>query len=250
MRRGYWFIPKHLFGRAGGHHRQRRARTCRCGSRSGSSALLLRIINGDPTRLGLPKPDHKLFETHPAINSMLIHHLQHGDITAKPGIARTEGRTVRLHRRHQRRLRSRPLGTGYVHKVPVRADGTSATSSTRTCTCRRSRREHQGLFGIGFVETNSGAYQLFDTQAQLIAGYVHDARHRLPNAERFARMIRADRPDLSGGLQVRRLAPPHRLCRQRGLREVPGQGRGRDGLAYPGRPPPRCGPSRRGKAAA
>jgi hypothetical protein len=62
-------------------------------------------------------------------------------------------------------------------------------------------REHRGLFGIGFVETNSGAYQLFDTQAQLIAGYVHDARHGLPNAERFARMIRTDRPDLSGGLK-------------------------------------------------
>jgi hypothetical protein len=62
-------------------------------------------------------------------------------------------------------------------------------------------REHQGLFGVGFIETNSGAYQLFDAQAQLIAGYIHDARHKRPNAERFARMIRTDRPDLSGGLK-------------------------------------------------
>lgn len=38
-------------------------------------------------------------------------------------------------------------------------------------------------------------------QAQLIAGYLHDVRHQRPNAERFAQRIRADRPDLSGGLK-------------------------------------------------
>ncbi|ONI91956.1 oxidoreductase [Saccharothrix sp. ALI-22-I] len=32
------------------------------------------------------------------------------------------------------------------------------------------------MFGVGFVETNSGAYRLFDTQAQLIAGFIHDIR--------------------------------------------------------------------------
>jgi hypothetical protein len=32
-------------------------------------------------------------------------------------------------------------------------------------------------------------------------GGIHDARYRLPNAERFARTIRDDRLDLSGGLR-------------------------------------------------
>lgn len=35
----------------------------------------------------------------------------------------------------------------------------------------------------------------------MIAGYLNDTRHGLPNAERFTQMIRADRPDLSGGLK-------------------------------------------------
>jgi hypothetical protein len=56
-------------------------------------------------------------------------------------------------------------------------------------------REHEGLCGVGFIETNSGAYKLFDLQAQLIAAYVQDG------PERFARMIREDRPDLTAGLK-------------------------------------------------
>jgi hypothetical protein len=51
------------------------------------------------------------------------------------------------------------------------------------------------------VETNSGAYQLFDTQAQLIAGFIDDEQRGLPSARRFAEIIRTDQPDLSGGLK-------------------------------------------------
>lgn len=200
MRRGYWFIPKHLFGRpvdtianSGPHLPMWLAQRV--------FGALLRIINGDPTRLGLPKPDHKLFETHPAINSMLIHHLQHGDITAKPGIARTEGGTVYFTDGTSDDFDLVLLATGYVHKVPV-AQRYFGDEQHPDLYLSSFSREHEGLFGIGFVETNAGAYQLFDMQAQLIAGYLHDVRHQRPNAERFAQRIRADRPDLSGGLKL------------------------------------------------
>ncbi|MGN9761966.1 flavin-containing monooxygenase [Streptomyces sp. SD31] len=199
MRRGYWFIPKHLFGwpvdtiAAGGPHLPMWLQQKLFGG-------LLRLINGDPRRLGLQKPDHKLFETHPAINSLLIHHLQHGDITARPGIARTEGRTVHFTDGTSDDFDLILLATGYVHKVPVAQKYFGDEQHPDLYLCSFSR-EHEGLFGVGFVETNSGAYQLFDSQAQLIASFIRDARAGLPTAERFARMIRSDRPDLSGGLR-------------------------------------------------
>ena len=199
MRRGYWFIPKHLFGRPvdtiandGPHLPMWLAQRV--------FGTLLRIINGDPTRLGLQKPDHKLFETHPTTNSMLIHHLQHGDITARPGIARTEGRTVHFTDGTRDDFDLILLATGYVHKVPV-AQKYFGDEQHPDLYLSSFSREHQGLFGVGFVETNSGAYRLFDTQAQMIAGHIHDVAQGLPNAQRFAGMIRTDRPDLSGGLK-------------------------------------------------
>ncbi|MDW8470468.1 NAD(P)/FAD-dependent oxidoreductase [Streptomyces scabiei] len=199
MRRGYWFIPKHLFGRpvdtiaAGGPHLPMWLQQKLFGG-------LLRLLNGDPRRLGLQKPDHKLFETHPALNSQLIHHLQHGDITARPGIADTEGRTVRFTDGTSDEFDLILLATGYVHRVPV-AQKYFGDEQHPDLYLSSFSREHEGLFGVGFVETNSGAYQLFDSQAQLIASFIRDTRAGLPTAERFARRIRADRPDLSGGLR-------------------------------------------------
>jgi hypothetical protein len=199
MRRGYWFIPKHVFGRP--------VDTL---AHTGPKlpmwleqrvfGLLLRILNGDPRRLGLQKPDHKLFETHPAVNSLLIHHLQHGDITAKPGIARTAGDTVYFTDGTSDDFDLILLATGYVHKVPV-AQKYFGDEQHPDLYLSAFSREHRGLFGVGFTETNSGAYQLFDTQAQLIAGFVDDERCGRRSAHRFAEMIRTDRPDLSSGLK-------------------------------------------------
>jgi hypothetical protein len=199
MRRGYWFIPKHVFGRP--------VDTL---AHVGPSmpmwlqqkvfGALLRILNGDLTRLGVPKPDHKLFEAHPAINSMLIHHLQHGDITAKPGIVRTEGRTVYFTDGSRDHFDLILLATGYVHRAPV-AQKYFGDEQHPDLYLSAFSRDHQGLFGVGFVETNSGAYRLFDTQAQMIAGFIQDTQRGLPSAERFTRMIRNDDPDLSGGLR-------------------------------------------------
>jgi hypothetical protein len=151
-------------------------------------------VEGNPARLGLPKPDHRLFETHPVINSMLLHHLRHGDVTGKPGIAHTDGTTVHFTDGTSDDFDLVLLATGYRHEVPV-AQRYFGDAQHPDLYLSVFSREHEGLCGVGFIETNSGAYKLFDLQAQLIASYVHDG------PERFARMIREDRPDLRAGLK-------------------------------------------------
>lgn len=199
MRRGYWFIPKHLFGRPVDTLAHTGPKLPMWLEQRVFGAAL-RLLNGDPRRLGLQKPDHRLFETHPAVNSLLIHHLQHGDITAKPGIARTAGRTVHFTDGTSDEFDLILLATGYVHKVPV-AQRYFGGEQHPDLYLSAFSREHRGLFGVGFVETNAGAYQLFDTQAQLIAGFIDDQRRGGSSARRFAEMIRTERPDLSSGLK-------------------------------------------------
>jgi hypothetical protein len=199
MRRGYWFIPKHVFGRP--------ADTIATGGPRLPTWLeqkifttLLRILNGDMTRLGLQKPDHKLFETHPILSSMLLYQLQHGDVAAKPGITHTHANTVYFTDGTQEHFDVILAATGYMHKVPL-AQKYFGNEQHPDLYLSAFSREHQGLFGVGFVETNSAAYPLFDAQAQMIAAFVDDGLRGLPTAERFARKIRDDRPDLSGGLK-------------------------------------------------
>lgn len=207
MRRGYWFIPKHVFGVpsdiVGGKGSFLPKRLERAVLQP-----LLRLLVGDPTRLGLQKPDHKLFETHPVLNSQLMHYLQHGDITARPGIRDTAGRTVTFTDGTSDEFDLILLATGYRHRVPV-AQEYFGDEQHPDLYLNFASREHAGLFGVGFIETNSGAYQLFDQQAHLIAAFLADSATGSGAARRFQERIRADHPDMSNGLRFDS-SPRHR----------------------------------------
>jgi len=62
-------------------------------------------------------------------------------------------------------------------------------------------RQHHNLFGIGYLETNSSAYKLFDNEAHAIACYLRDQLQRPEQARQFDQLIAHDHPDLSGGIQ-------------------------------------------------
>jgi hypothetical protein len=91
MRRGYWFVPKILFGRP--FHEAFPLATPIWLHR-----LLLRIVLkvavGDYRSYGLQRPTHKLFTSVPTISSELLHYLRHGRITPRPDIARFDGHRV------------------------------------------------------------------------------------------------------------------------------------------------------------
>ncbi|RLP78119.1 NAD(P)/FAD-dependent oxidoreductase [Mycetocola tolaasinivorans] len=207
MRRGYWFIPKHIFGMPvdvfaeGGPHLPKRVEQAVFGR-------MLRLLVGKPERLGLQKPDHRLFETHPVLNSMLWHHLQHGDIEARPGIKTTAGKTVTFTDGRSEDFDLILLATGYRHLVPHGQEYFGDPQHPDLYLSSFSR-EHDGLYGVGYVETNSGAYQLFDLQAQLIANYLSARAHGNESASRFRQLILTERPDLSGGVKFDK-SPRHR----------------------------------------
>ncbi|HKO04944.1 MAG TPA: NAD(P)-binding domain-containing protein [Candidatus Acidoferrales bacterium] len=91
LRRGYWFLPKTLFG------------IPLADISSGWIPVwmqrlfvrsMLRVVAGDFRKYGLPKPDHRIFETHPTINSELLHYVKHGRIRPRPEVARYAGPRV------------------------------------------------------------------------------------------------------------------------------------------------------------
>jgi len=98
-RRGYWIVPKFMFGVPGDHLHEVLSRY---GSKLPlSSAMrlralekLLRVIQGANGRYGLPEPDHHVGETHPTLNSELLYFIRHGEIRPRPDVARWDGSTV------------------------------------------------------------------------------------------------------------------------------------------------------------
>ncbi len=197
MRRGYWFIPKHIFGKPvdvfadEGPPLPMRVEQAIFGR-------LLRIINGDVTRLGLQEPDHKLFETHPILNSQLLHHLQHGDISARPAIASAAKKQVTFVDGSSGEFDLILTATGYRHSVPYAQSlfGDQQHPDMYLTAFART----PGLYGVGFVETNSGAYRLMEMLAAMVAQHILDRETRPHQWERFEHHIHHDQPDLSGGI--------------------------------------------------
>lgn len=96
-RRGYWIIPKFLFGRPGDHLHNTFSDALPFVPTNLRMKLLqglLRVLVGKNTDYGLPEPDHDLGETHPTLNSELLYFIRHGEIHPRPDIARFDGDTV------------------------------------------------------------------------------------------------------------------------------------------------------------
>lgn len=91
LRRGYWFLPKTLFGKPSA---ESPAIYLPVFIQRAVLKLMLRMVIGKYSDYGLPYPDHKLFEHHPTVSSEVLHYLKHGRITSHVDIERFEGHTV------------------------------------------------------------------------------------------------------------------------------------------------------------
>ncbi|WP_338090542.1 flavin-containing monooxygenase [Planosporangium thailandense] len=91
-RRGYWYLPRYALGRptdqAGEALRWLRLPLW---LRRWLFARLLAVTVGDVTRLGLPRPDHKLYDRRPVTGGQLVDHLGQGSVTAVREVARFTG---------------------------------------------------------------------------------------------------------------------------------------------------------------
>ncbi|WP_222422647.1 flavin-containing monooxygenase [Rheinheimera sediminis] len=199
VRRGYHFVPKHICGvptdvfAASGPQLPLWMQRMVLGG-------LLRFYVGDITRLGLPKADHKLLESHPILNTQVLYYMQHGDLIAKPDVERLEGRSVLFKDGSREELDMILLATGYNQVQPYARDYFRYEGGRPNMYLQLFSREHKNLLAPSFIETNSGAFKLFDLMAFAIANHLNDQLQGKPQAKWLAEMIQRDEPDLTGGI--------------------------------------------------
>ena len=91
LRSGYWFLPKIAFGKP-------LTDLPIWGLPVFLQRLILRalvrVFIGDYRQYGLQKPNHKLFERHPAFGTEVLNYLRQGRIKPRPDIARLAGTRV------------------------------------------------------------------------------------------------------------------------------------------------------------
>ena len=84
-------------------------------------SILLKIVVGDYRSYGLMKPDHKIFEHHPTINSELLHYLKHGKIIAHPDVKSWHGSVVEFVDGSKEEFDLIVCGTGFNVTIPFLA---------------------------------------------------------------------------------------------------------------------------------
>jgi Flavin-binding monooxygenase-like len=117
-RRGYWFLPKTLFGVP-------LVELVRPWMPLWLQRAFLRatlaVAVGDYARYGLQRPDHAIFEHHPTINSELLHYVKHGRITPHPDIARYDGTAVEFVDGTRAEIDLIVAATGFHQTIPFLA---------------------------------------------------------------------------------------------------------------------------------
>ncbi len=91
LRRGYWFLPKTMFGVP---LVEALPGWMPVFMQRAMLKLGLRVTFGKYEKYGLPKPTHRIFAAHPTINSELLHYVKHGKIKPKPDIAKFDGHKI------------------------------------------------------------------------------------------------------------------------------------------------------------
>jgi cation diffusion facilitator CzcD-associated flavoprotein CzcO len=199
VRRGYRFVPKHIFGIPTDVFITRGGVPPRGVVVPDDPSALVDALVGDLTRYGLPAPDHKLLESHPIMNTQVLHHLAHGDLVAKPDVREVREHSVVFVDGTEEEVDLVLLATGYDYPVPyVDPALFDWTDGRPDLYLNIAHRTLDGLYVLGFVELADAAYQRFDDMAQVVVMDAHAHRTGEHLAE-LRRLRRVDHPDLRGG---------------------------------------------------
>lgn len=193
VRRGYHFVPKHVMGKPSDVFDKESPRVPFVVEQK-VTAMMLKFITGDLRKYGLPKPDHKLYETHPIMNTQILHYLGHGDCIAKSDVKEFDGDEVVFVDGSREKIDLVITATGYQHKVPFLEEGVIDFNNGRPdLYLNIFSRKHKNLAVLGFIEFASAAYENFYKMAELIVEDVVNKNSGL------GEMKKTHRPDLKGG---------------------------------------------------
>jgi len=199
VRRGYYFVPRYLFGRPSDTLNQ--GKPLPAPIKQFIDRRVLRAFTGDPVHFGFPKPDYKIYESHPIVNTLILNHLGQGDLRIRPDIDRFDGSTVHFRDGSSGEYDSVLLATGYTLDYPfVAREELNWTGWSPRLFLNVFPPSFNGLYVMGMLEASGIGWQGRYEQADLIAQYLSTLERDPEHAAAFrARVTGEAWPDLTGG---------------------------------------------------
>jgi cation diffusion facilitator CzcD-associated flavoprotein CzcO len=203
VRRGYYYVPKYFFGKPADQIGEVSLKLrVPLPVRRTLNTLLLKIVAGTPQKFGLLRPDHKLFETHPIVNSQMLYYAGHGDIIPKPDVAELCGDRVRFKDGSAEQIEVIVYATGFNITFPFMDKKYLNWKNDRpNLYLNIFHPEYDNLFVAGLIQPDSGQWGLVDYQTQLIAKFILAQEQNPAKAHRFRRLKAGPPPNLSNGIK-------------------------------------------------
>ena len=206
VRRGYYFVPRYLFGKPADTLNE--GRPLPAPIKQFIDKRVLQAFTGDPVHFGFPKPNYKIYESHPIVNTLILNHLGQGDLHVRPDIDRFDGNTVHFRDGTSGEYDTILLATGYTLDYPfVAREELNWTSSSPNLFLNIFPPSFNGLYVLGMIEASGIGWQGRYAQAELIANYLRAEADAPERAAAFRRrVVDTPWPDLSGGYKYLGLA--------------------------------------------
>lgn len=204
-RRGYHYVPKFLLGRPVDSVSDKLHRmNLPLAIRRWIAKFFLKIVVGSPRKFKLPRPDHKLFETHPIINSLLIYYLGHGDIVPRPDIEKLDGNTVHFVDGSHEDIDLIIYATGYNIVFPFIDKRWLNWQDGRPRLFKNVfHPQFDNLFVAGLIQPDSGQFGLVDWQMKAVALFLRAIRDGAPGADHLRRLRQNWHEDLGAGIHYK-----------------------------------------------
>jgi hypothetical protein len=171
-RRGYYVVPRFVMGRPADLRNERLLTMA-------APLWLRRLVSlraidrsiGLPWRHGLPRPDHRLWETHPIVNQELYARIDAGAIAPRGDVTRFDGDAVVFSDGRRERFDVVICATGYRTVLPFidarrlgadEADGLPRLFMNMLHPCR------DDIAIVGLIQPDSGQWGLTDLQSRLV----------------------------------------------------------------------------------
>jgi len=207
VRRGYHFVPKFVMGKAadsiGGKIRLPNR------VKQYVDGWLIRLVMGAPSQYGLPDPDYRLYESHPVVSPLALHHIGHGDIAVRPQPAKFAGSEVAFDDGNSEPFDLVLLATGYKLSFPF-IDRTLLNwkDSAPAFYMNAFHPERDDVFLMGMIEAAGLGWQARWEQAELVALFLA-AKLKSPQSLKHLQSCIRSNAEMTGGmdyLKVDRMA--------------------------------------------
>lgn len=177
VRGGNHFVPKFLAGKPAdeGNHKPKRFIIPKR-LRSMLHEPILRFLVGPPERFGLPKPEHRLYDKTPIVNSLVLQHLGQGDVSLRKPIKEFRGDTVVFADGKEDQVDLVLLATGYEITFPFLDDLSELNWQPEAHAPRLYLNifpsRPNGLYVAGLLEGAGVGWPGRALQTDLIAAYI------------------------------------------------------------------------------